>query len=117
MIALAASAVTVVSLAAAPAQAAPLVPAAPLAGLAMDFGCATPSGPSQVHCLGKMRARLLANGRRGPQLMAGPTGFGPADLESAYKVAGLKSGGRTVAIVNIQRVCREYQFQRGVDSL
>ncbi|HEX4704206.1 MAG TPA: peptidase S8, partial [Pseudonocardiaceae bacterium] len=101
VIALAASAVTVVSLAAAPAQAAPLaVPSAPLAGLSMDFGCATPSGPNLVHCLGKMRARLLANGHRGPQLMAGPTGFGPADLTSAYKVAGLKSGGRTVAIVD-----------------
>jgi subtilase family serine protease len=33
-------------------------------------------------------------------LMAGPTGLGPADLQSAYKVGGLTSGGRTVAIVD-----------------
>lgn len=32
--------------------------------------------------------------------MAGPTGLGPAQIQSAYKLAGLKSGGRTVAIVD-----------------
>jgi subtilase family serine protease len=31
---------------------------------------------------------------------AAPTGYGPADIQSAYKLAGLSSGGRTVAIVD-----------------
>ncbi|HEX4723974.1 MAG TPA: S53 family peptidase [Pseudonocardiaceae bacterium] len=106
MLALAASAATVLSLAAAPAQAAPLAtrltPAAPVAGLTMNFGCATTTGPGQVHCLGKMRAKLVptGHGQAAPLLMSGPTGLGAPDLESAYKVAGLSSGGRTVAIVD-----------------
>jgi subtilase family serine protease len=36
----------------------------------------------------------------GPQIMAGPTGLGPKQIQSAYKLAGLSSGGRTVAIVD-----------------
>ncbi|HEX9338506.1 MAG TPA: S53 family peptidase [Pseudonocardiaceae bacterium] len=101
MLALAASAATVLSMAAAPAQATPLL-SAPVAGLTMNFGCAATSAPGQAHCLGKVRATLLrsGHGRVGPLLMAGPTGLGPADLESAYKVAGLSGGGRTVAIVD-----------------
>jgi subtilase family serine protease len=103
MLAVVASGATVLALAAAPAQAAsPLVPAAPTAGLSMNFGCATAIVPGQAHCLGKIRAKLLTTGhhRLVPQIMAGPTGFGPPDLQSAYQVAGLKSGGRTVAIVD-----------------
>jgi subtilase family serine protease len=91
-------AATVMALAAAPAQAAPLV--AP-SGLVMGFGCATAT-PGQAHCLGELRARPLANGAKGlaPLLTAGPVGLGPPDLQSAYKVGGLTSGGRTVAIVD-----------------
>jgi subtilase family serine protease len=101
MLALAASAATVLSLVAVPAQAAPLItPSGPVAGLAMNFGCAT-SG-AQVHCLGKMRARALttARGQVAPLLTAGPVGLGAPDLQSAYKVAGMASGGRTVALVD-----------------
>ena len=32
--------------------------------------------------------------------MAGPTGLGPAQIQSAYKLTGLNAGGRTVAIVD-----------------
>ena len=32
--------------------------------------------------------------------MAGPTGLGPSQIQSAYKLAGLTSGGKTVAIVD-----------------
>ena len=32
--------------------------------------------------------------------MAGPIGLGPSQIQSAYKLAGLRSGGRTVAIVD-----------------
>ena len=36
----------------------------------------------------------------GPQIMAGPTGLGPKQIQSAYQLAGVSSGGRTVAIVD-----------------
>ena len=46
-------------------------------------------------------SQAIAHGRGlGPQIMAGPTGLGPKQLQSAYKLAGLSSGGRTVAIVD-----------------
>ena len=32
--------------------------------------------------------------------MAGPTGLGPSQIQSAYKLSGLLSGGKTVAIVD-----------------
>jgi subtilase family serine protease len=36
----------------------------------------------------------------GPKVMAGPTGLGPSQIQSAYRLSGLSSGGRTVAIVD-----------------
>ena len=33
-------------------------------------------------------------------MMAGPTGLGPSQIQSAYKLGGLSSGGKTVAIVD-----------------
>ena len=103
MLAVVASTATVLALTAVPAQAAARVtPAAPTAGLSMNFGCAAAIVPGQAHCLGKIRSKILASGhgRMAPQLMAGPTGFGPPDIQSAYKVAGKTTGGRTVAIVD-----------------
>jgi subtilase family serine protease len=35
-----------------------------------------------------------------PQITATPSGYGPADIESAYGLTNLTSGGRTVAIVD-----------------
>jgi subtilase family serine protease len=35
-----------------------------------------------------------------PAATSAPSGYGPADLQSAYNLAGLQSGGRTVAIVD-----------------
>ncbi|WP_083707473.1 S53 family peptidase [Intrasporangium flavum] len=35
-----------------------------------------------------------------PQVTAAPSGYGPADIQSAYGLTGLSSGGRTVAIVD-----------------
>jgi subtilase family serine protease len=103
LVVLAVSVATALSLAASPAQAATstrAVPAAPLAGLVMGFGCAAPAAADHVRCLGEMRAKHGRKGLLAPLLMAGPTGFGPADLQSAYRVGGLRSGGRTVAIVD-----------------
>jgi subtilase family serine protease len=125
MLALAASAATLLSVAAAPAQAAPLAsPFAPVAGLVMNFGCATATGPHQAHCLGKMRARLVptGHGQTAPLVTAGPVGFGAPDLQSAYKLAGLTSGGKTVAIVdafdnpNIEADLGVYRKQYGLPA-
>jgi subtilase family serine protease len=104
-----AAAVTVLSLVAVPAQAAPVASAPPalpratarpIAGLSTDFGCAAVKGPDQVHCNGKMRAVRASDGRIGPMLVTSPTGYGAPDLRSAYNLGGDSSGGRTVAIVD-----------------
>lgn len=72
----------------------------PAQGLISGFGCATASLPGQVHCLGEIRAHRASNGRIAPLLTSGPVGYGPSDLQSAYKLAGLSGQGRTVAIVD-----------------
>src|SRR5438045_2029241 len=57
-----------------------------LATANVAFGCATASRAHQVHCFGT--ARRLADAV-GPLLTTSPTGLGPADIQSAYKLAGL----------------------------
>lgn len=78
-------------------------------GSFVDFGCANPLNrvigtlapaahdASAMTCFGKVRA---AAGGRGPAAVAGPTGLGPAQIKSAYKLAGSHALGRTVAIVD-----------------
>jgi subtilase family serine protease len=87
-------------------------PAAPRLGSHVAFGCANPAnhgrssgvlGAARVSVGGAVRcfSAALAHGRNeGPQVMAGPTGLGPSQIQSAYKLAGLSSGGKTVAIVD-----------------
>ena len=83
------------------------------AGLPLTtLGCANPAnhglvgrvlGAVKVQAGGQLRCfgDALAHGAGlGPQIMAGPTGYGPTQIQSAYKLAGLSSGGRTVAIVD-----------------
>ena len=64
------------------------------------FGCNTATAPGTVHCLGKIRSHRAHNGRIAPDLTSGPVGYGPSDLQSAYKLAGTSGHGRTVAIVD-----------------
>jgi subtilase family serine protease len=45
-------------------------------------------------------ATARAAARRGATPNATPSGYGPSDIQSAYNLAGLSSGGRTVAIVD-----------------
>lgn len=66
-----------------------------LRGGLVDFGCATAT--AQVHCLGKA---VRSPRGSGPLLTSTPVGYGPADIQSAYHLAGLTSGGKTVAIVD-----------------
>ncbi|MDN3351683.1 S53 family peptidase [Actinomadura sp. DC4] len=80
--------------------------AIPSAGAAVDasklsvgFGCAS-ARAGQLHCFGRIRAHRASNGKVAPLTVTSPTGLLPADLQSAYNVAGLDGGGRTVAIVD-----------------
>jgi subtilase family serine protease len=73
---------------------------APAQNLISGFGCAKASLPGQVHCLGEIRSHRASNGRIAPKVTSGPVGFGPSDLQSAYKLAGASGNGRTVAVVD-----------------
>ena len=75
------------------------------------FGCGNPANrhsTSLLPALTKLAggtatcfgSAVTAQGQAGPKLTAGPTGLGPAQIQSAYKLAGLTSGGRTVGIVD-----------------
>ena len=87
-------------------------PAAPRLGFHVAFGCANPAnhgrasgvlGAAAVAAGGNVRcfSQAIAHARQeGPQVMAGPTGLGPSQIQSAYKLGGLSSGGKTVAIVD-----------------
>jgi subtilase family serine protease len=51
----------------------------------------------ELRCFGL----AVARGRlEGPELVAGPVGLGPAQIQSAYKLSGQHADGRTVAIVD-----------------
>ena len=86
-------------------------PRLPVAGPAVSLGCANPANHGRparcwpppnpkaggaLHCLGQ----AIGHSRTGPELMSGPTGLGPSQIQSAYKLAGLNGGGRTVALVD-----------------
>ncbi len=84
----------------------------PVSGLHVDLPCANPANhglsgrilaAAAPRAGGPLRcfAQAIGHGQGpGPQIMAGPTGLSPTQIQSAYKLAGLRSGGRTVAIVD-----------------
>jgi subtilase family serine protease len=77
----------------------------------LPFGCANPAGAgrasllpaapgstqSRVTCFGRA---VLGTGSLAPRATAGPVGYSPRQLQVAYRVAGLRSHGRTVAVVD-----------------
>lgn len=90
-----------------------VAPQAPLKGLHVPLACANPANhgltngllgaapvsvPNQVRCFAQ--AIGYERGSLGPKITAGPTGYGPAQIQSAYKLGGLASGGKTVALVD-----------------
>ncbi len=90
-----------------------IAPQAPLKGLHVPLACANPAnhgltndllGASPVSVIDQARCFAQAigyqRGSLGPKIMAGPTGYGPAQIQSAYKLSGLASGGKTVALVD-----------------
>jgi subtilase family serine protease len=87
-------------------------PRLPVRGPSVTLGCANPANHTatgrvlgavepafggSLACLGQ--AIRPAN-QAGPQIMAGPTGLGPSQIQSAYKLSGLSAAGRTVAVVD-----------------
>jgi hypothetical protein len=89
-----------------------LVHAPLLHGLSVSLGCANPANRTSLHrllaaaevpaargvrCFSRA---VAARGDRGPAVMRGPVGLGPAQIQSAYGLAGLNAAGRTVAIVD-----------------
>lgn len=70
--------------------------------LVTPFGCQHARSAHIVSCFGEARATRAANGALSPMTTTTPTGYGPPDIQSAYKLAGTSSGGRTVAIVDAQ---------------
>ncbi|MBO0840416.1 MAG: S53 family peptidase [Sciscionella sp.] len=66
-----------------------------------DFGCAN-AKPRQMHCLGKIKAHHNSDGKLAPMTTTSPVGYGAPDIQSAYKLKGKTSGGKTVAIVDAQ---------------
>jgi hypothetical protein len=90
-----------------------LLPKGPVLGLHVPLACANPAntgalgslvGAARVLVGGPMRCFSEAigyqQGSLGPKIMPGPTGLGPAQIQSAYKLSGVASGGKTVAIVD-----------------
>jgi subtilase family serine protease len=89
-----------------------LVPRLPTTGPLVDLGCANPANAgltgevlSAAHVKFGGALRCFAQavghaGRVGPQIMSGPTGLGPSQIQSAYKLSGLNGAGRTVALVD-----------------
>ncbi len=90
-----------------------LLPRLPIA-VHVPLACANPAneglvgsvlGAARVLVGGQMRCFAQAigyqKGSLGPKLMVGPTGLGPAQIQSAYKLAGLTPPtGATVALVD-----------------
>lgn len=87
--------------------------------------CATPSSPTTAACssmklVNDQGVAVSPSGRTvTPNAISGKS---PADIQSAYKVAGLSSGGRTVAIVdaygypNAERDLGVYRSQWGLPA-
>jgi subtilase family serine protease len=81
-------------------------------GHAVSLPCANPAnhgrraamlGPAHVAVGGTLRCfgdAIALAGKAGPDVMSGPVGYSPTNIQSAYGITGLTSGGRTVAIVD-----------------
>jgi subtilase family serine protease len=66
---------------------------------AVERACATPTHQGQMACLTLVRTDVAA--RRGIQPQVAPSGYGAADLQSAYALPSSSAGsGQTVAIVD-----------------
>ncbi|MFE4874935.1 hypothetical protein ACFRIF_39815, partial [Streptomyces sp. NPDC056682] len=62
--------------------------------------CAKPATPGTMHCLALARTDVKQH--LGISADAAPSGLGPTDLQSAYKLSASAGSGATVAIVDAQ---------------
>ena len=89
----------------------PSAGAASWSGRALPFGCANPAGHEAsrllpaaqgsvgagLTCFGRV---LLGRGSLAPDIIPGPVGYGPRQIQSAYGLAGRSAHGRLVGIVD-----------------
>ncbi|MCC9309761.1 putative Ig domain-containing protein [Kitasatospora sp. RB6PN24] len=68
--------------------------------VAVKRACAAPTHPGQMACLALARTDLVQPHTLAPN--ATPSGYGPSDLQSAYKLPSNGGAGQTVAIVDAQ---------------
>ena len=100
-LALLAGVVTIGSVVAAPVSADAAGPAtSALRTVVAPFACRHARSTHVMSCFGKMIATRAANGILSPKTTTTPSGYGPADIQSAYNLAGTSAAGKTVAIVD-----------------
>ncbi len=100
-VALVAGVAAVAGLAVAPSSAgATSIPHVALRTVVAPFACHHARSVKVASCFGEMIANETANGVLSPHTTTAVSGYGPADIQSAYKLAGTSAGGKTVAIVD-----------------
>ncbi|MFB7667688.1 putative Ig domain-containing protein [Kitasatospora sp. NPDC056138] len=72
----------------------------PASGVATKRLCAAPSHPGEMACLALARTDVAPKPSLAPN--ATPSGLGPSDLTSAYKLPSSAGSGATVAIIDAQ---------------
>jgi subtilase family serine protease len=101
VVALLAGVAAVVAVATAPASAgAATRPNLNLRTVIAPFACRHAPSTRVASCFGEMLANRTDGGVLSPHTTTAATGYGPADIQSAYKLAGSSASGRTVAIVD-----------------
>ncbi|MET8623798.1 putative Ig domain-containing protein [Kitasatospora sp. NPDC004669] len=73
---------------------------APHSAVAAKRLCAAPSHPGEMACLALARTDIAQQATLAPNIT--PSGYGPSDLASAYKLPASAGSGATVAIVDAQ---------------
>ncbi|MFI6688313.1 peptidase S8 [Streptomyces sp. NPDC050485] len=76
-------------------------PASPAASHVKHL-CAKPAKPGMMHCLALARTDVKQHRGISADAAAAPSGYGPADLQSAYNLPANAGSGATVAIVDAQ---------------
>ncbi|HEY8301688.1 MAG TPA: S53 family peptidase [Jatrophihabitans sp.] len=101
-VALLAGGAAVLAVAAAPASAGATTRSGALSlrTVVAPFACRHARSVHVASCFGEMLANRTGNGVLSPRITTAATGYGPADIQSAYNLTGTASGGKTVAIVD-----------------
>ncbi len=76
------------------------IPTLSLRTVVAPFACHHARSTKVASCFGEMIANRTASGVVSPHTTTAVSGYGPADIQSAYNLAGTSAGGKTVAIVD-----------------